>query len=477
MNAFRFVWSAPLLMLAIHFVSAARADEGRTMDLLMLKDDFEKRAMLMGPASAVPSQDPAAPGLVFATQPGKGDKGIHLKPAGGAKAWDLSAFGHVEALVVNTGSKAARFAVRVDNEGDWHKGPWNTEHIDLEPGERGTVTVIFGYHFNHQRGYPLDPKRVVNILLLAGQDDAPTSFRIESLLAGGPAGEKPYVPPPRILIKRQGGAPPGSDVKVDPKTWKLVWADEFDYTGPPEPTKWGYEEGYVRNKEPQYYTRARKENAWVEGGVLTLTARKEKFPIPPPGRNYDGGTDAEYTSASLITSGKASWTYGRFEIRAKLPKGHGAWPAFWTVGTTGPWPAAGEIDIMEYWASQPNTVTTNIHFALRGKHTGDGGAVDVEDPWNDFHVYAMDWNSERMEFFCDGVKYYAFDLSKADENGNNPFRKPHSLLLNLALVGGKGAIDDGSLPQKFVVDYVRLYQRVEAEKQSEGGRVESKESR
>src|SRR5512137_2630803 len=110
MNAFRFIWSAPWLVLGVHLVSAARADEGRTMDLLRLKDDFEKRAMLMGPASAVPGQDPAAPGLVFTTQAGKGDKGIHLKPAGGAKAWDLSAFGHVDARVVNTGTKAARFA-------------------------------------------------------------------------------------------------------------------------------------------------------------------------------------------------------------------------------------------------------------------------------------------------------------------------------------------------------------------------------
>ncbi len=290
------------------FASAVRG-EVVTKDLLSLKDGIEKRLTPQGAAgqvSAVPSQDPASPGLVFTTKPGKaGTPGINLAPPG-AKAWDLSAFGHVEARVVNTGSKAARFVLRVDNEGDWRKSPWSTSQLDLPPGERGTLKVIFGYQFN-QPGFPLDPKRIVNILIYTDTIATPTSFRIESLAAAGPAGEKPYVEPPPIWIKRQTGATlASSGVQVDTKKWKLVWADEFDYTGLPDSAKWSYEEGYIRNKEPQYYTRARKENAWVEGGVLTITARQEDSFLPPQGHGADGKTKAKYTSASLNTRDKAS---------------------------------------------------------------------------------------------------------------------------------------------------------------------------
>jgi beta-glucanase (GH16 family) len=428
-----------------------QAGEGPTKDLLSLKDGLEKRVAAGGGASVAPSSDPARPGLVFTIPSDKGGS-LYVRPPGGADCWDLSAFGHVEARVVNTGAEAARLALRVDNEGDWKKSPYNSGQIDLGPGESGTVKVVFGYQFG-QVGYPLDPKRVVNILMYTGRADAVTSLRIESLVAGGPPGERQVVPPPPLFFKRGTGV---SDTKPDPNVWNLVWSDEFDYTGLPDPTKWGYEEGYLRNREPQYYTKARKENAWVEGGVLTLTARKEEFPIP-------GGQTAHYTSASLITSGKASFTYGRIEIRCKLPHARGAWPALWTGGISGSWPAAGEIDIMEYWAPR-NTVTSNLHFALKGKHTGDGGGVDVENPWDDFHLYAVEWTSERMEFFCNQTRYYTFDLSKADENGDNPYRKPHSLLLSLALVGGKGEVDDSLMPQKLVVDFVRVYQRVEAKK-------------
>jgi beta-glucanase (GH16 family) len=244
--------------------------------------------------------------------------------------------------------------------------------------------------------------------------------------------------------------------------WKLVWADEFDYTGVPNPEKWDYEVGYIRNNEAQYYTRARKENAWVEGGVLTITGRKEKFTIGPGGRGKQGQTEAQYTAASLTTRGKASWTFGRIELRAKLPKGRGVWPAFWTLGTSGGWPRGGEIDIMEYVGKDPNNVHSNLHFSIAGKHVSSGGTVKVANPWDEFHTYAVDWDSQRMDFSCDEAKYFSFDLSKADENGANPYRKPQYILLNLALGGGYGGpIDDANLPQKLVVDYVRVYQRAE----------------
>ena len=142
------------------------------------------------------------------------------------------------------------------------------------------------------------------------------------------------------------------------KQWKLVWSDEFDYQGLPDANKWDYEVGFVRNKESQYYTRARPENARVEGGNLVIEGRHETYSDPnAKGRN--AGKAAEYTAASLITRKKAEWKYGRVEIRARLPEGKGVWPAIWMLGSNigeiG-WPACGEIDIMEFVGHDPNHV-------------------------------------------------------------------------------------------------------------------------
>jgi len=219
MNACRRCRGAVVLSLAIQLVSAAWAEgpaPGATKDLLDLKGDIGKRLTPQfgaeGQVSAARSQDAAAPGLVITIQPGKSDyPGISIKSEG-AGPWDLSAFGHVEARVVNTGAKAALFAVRVDNAGDWRDSPWNTEQVYLKPGEGATVTVIFGHQYGHKAGYALKPKEVVGILFFTGKVDAVSSFRVESLVAGGPAGEKPPVDPASIRIKpRKGG------MLLDPK--------------------------------------------------------------------------------------------------------------------------------------------------------------------------------------------------------------------------------------------------------------------
>ena len=248
--------------------------------------------------------------------------------------------------------------------------------------------------------------------------------------------------------------------------WKLVWSDEFDYKGLPDKTKWNYEEGFVRNKEMQYYTKARKENARVENGVLVIEGRKEKFKNP----KYKAGSKdrkeqrefASYTAASLTTRHKTSWKYGRIEVRAKLPHGKGIWPAIWTLGTNigeiG-WPRCGEIDIMEFVGKEPNLVHANAHFAASGKHTSDGGKLRTDKPFADFHVYAIEWREDRMDFFFDKTKYYTFMIDKAGKGEDNPFRKPHYLLINLALGGTWGGpIDDAVLPQKYLIDYVRVYE-------------------
>ena len=244
---------------------------------------------------------------------------------------------------------------------------------------------------------------------------------------------------------------------------KLVWSDEFDKPGLPDPAKWGYEEGYVRNKESQYYTVSRPENARVENGLLVIEARKEKFAYSAKGKQ---GV-ADYTSASVTSRHKASWTYGRIEVKAKLPAGRGTWPAIWMLGNNIDkvgWPACGEIDIMEYVGHQPDKIHVNVH--TKGfnhtKGNGRGRAMPfAADAPAQFHVYAVDWTPQAMVFSLDGKPGFTV---KNDGTGVDswPFDAPQYLILNLAIGGSWGSqkgIDDSIFPQKFLVDYVRVYQR------------------
>ena len=158
--------------------------------------------------------------------------------------------------------------------------------------------------------------------------------------------------------------------------WTLVWADEFDRDGLPDPAKWTYEKGFVRNKEAQYYTVSRAENARVESGRLIIEGRKEAYTAP------DGKT-ASYTAASVTTDGTFALTYGRVEVKAKLPRGRGMWPAIWMLGTSihgiG-WPRCGEIDIMEAWANRTLVVSTRSEGPLEMLEDGvDGLFADKAD--------------------------------------------------------------------------------------------------
>lgn len=236
--------------------------------------------------------------------------------------------------------------------------------------------------------------------------------------------------------------------------WKLVWSDEFDYHGLPDKTKWDYETGFIRNHESQFYTRARLENARVEHGNLVIECRKEHF-------TPENHAPVEYTAASLITQKKASWQFGRIEVRAKLPNGKGVWPAIWMLGTNISqigWPACGEIDIMEFVGKEPNSIHGTLHYAVAGKHQSDGHRLEVNQPFAAFHVYAVEWTPERIDFYFDNQKYHTVLIDKAGKSAANSFRAPHYLLINFAL-GGEwgGPIDDAVLPQKFLIDYVRIY--------------------
>ena len=238
---------------------------------------------------------------------------------------------------------------------------------------------------------------------------------------------------------------------------KLVWADEFDKPGLPDTKKWKYEEGYIRNNETQYYTKARSENARIEDGHLIIEARKDSAMI--------GGEARPVTSASLTTQGLATWQYGRIEVKAKLPSSLGTWPAIWMLGTNIDkvgWPECGEIDIMENVGYDPDSVHTTVHTEAFNhiKKTHKGEATYLPTAATDFHVYAIEWRTDRIDFFLDDAKVFTFE-NNGQGTESWPFDQPFYLILNLAFGGAWGGaqgIDIGSLPRQFLIDYVRVYQ-------------------
>lgn len=262
----------------------------------------------------------------------------------------------------------------------------------------------------------------------------------------------------------------GTNQSPQPDGYTLVWSDEFSGKGKPSPDYWSYEEGFVRNEEHQWY---QSDNAIVENGLLAITGRKEKFTNP----TYEPGSSewrkkrefVEYTSASINTRGKKAFKYGRFEIRAKIPVVTGSWPAIWTLGEEGEWPASGEIDIMEYygdgilanaaWGSArrwhaiwDSSKTPMAHFYKKDKDWGDK-----------FHTWVMDWTPDYIKLYVDGELLNTIETATTiNADGTNPFTSTkHYLLLNLALGGINGGDPtQPDYPITYYVDYVRVYQRV-----------------
>ena len=240
--------------------------------------------------------------------------------------------------------------------------------------------------------------------------------------------------------------------------YKLVWSDEFDYSGLPDAKKWSFDvdgnsEGWGNN-EAQFYTKDRLQNAEVKDGFLTITALKE---------NFQG---KQYTSARLRTASKGDWLYGRMEIRAKLPDGRGMWPAIWMLSTDwhyGGWPASGEIDIMENVGYDPFWIVASAHTQNYNhvQGTQKNNKLKVMDCYSNFHVYTLEWEASEYRIFVDDQLYFTF---KNEGAGYKvwPFDQKFHLLLNLAVGGnwgGSKGIDDTIFPRSMVVDYVRVYQK------------------
>ena len=241
-----------------------------------------------------------------------------------------------------------------------------------------------------------------------------------------------------------------------PSGYRLVWADEFDTPGQPNAAHWVADT--VRNKdgwynnEKQYYAAGRLENAEVRDGRLVITARRESLHTAP-----DWGGQA-YTSARLITRGKADWTYGFFEIRARMPCGKGTWPAIWTLGSGGHWPGDGELDILEHMGHTPLRISSAVHTSAGSGGHAVGGTTRLPDACQAFHDYQMHWTPQAISFGVDGVVHWVYTKRTRDVDAW-PFDKPQFLILNLAIGGDLGgAVDDAIFPVAMEIDHVRVYQ-------------------
>lgn len=239
----------------------------------------------------------------------------------------------------------------------------------------------------------------------------------------------------------------------DPNFNGLIWSDEFDYTGLPDPAKWNMETGGDGwgNDELQYYTDT-ENNAYVDNGVLTITARKESV----------GGRD--YTSARITTQNKFDFKYGRIEARIKLPYGQGMWPAFWMLGknfNTVGWPACGEVDIMELvgGAGNDNTVYATLHWDNDGEPASYGQSYSLPSGIfaDGYHVFSVEWNNQKIVGYVDDIQYYEIDITPAQLS---EFHQNFFVILNMAVGGDWPGPPDGTteFPQTMKVDYVRVYQ-------------------
>ena len=237
----------------------------------------------------------------------------------------------------------------------------------------------------------------------------------------------------------------------------LVWSDEFGTAGLPDPAKWKYNvgAGIWGNQESQYYTAARAENARVQDGHLIIEAHQERW----KGRRY--------TSARLVSI--QEWTYGRFEVSARLPSGRGTWPAIWMLPDLpkyGGWPLGGEIDIMEHVGHDPDRIHSTVHTQAFNHRIGthQGASIMVPTARTGFNLYAVEWTPTEIQGFVNDIHYFTFNNERlqnpdADER-QWPFDHPFHFVLNIAVGGswgGQQGIDPDIWPQHMKVDFVRVY--------------------
>jgi beta-glucanase (GH16 family) len=249
--------------------------------------------------------------------------------------------------------------------------------------------------------------------------------------------------------------------------WELVWADEFESEEIDE-SKWNklrWRPGWVNN-EQQAYT-DRDINLYLDDGNLVIQGLIEPGYY---GTDYTGTTyNSDYTSGRMNTDDKVSWTYGRFDIRAKLPKGKGSWPAIWMLGeniSTVGWPNCGEIDIMEHVGFDDGRIHASIHTEDYNhmNNTQKSGSTFIETATDSFHIYSLEWSPTYLRYLIDNESYFFVYNGSNGDVAKWPFDEPQYIILNLAIGGDWGAIqgiDPSAFPMKMLVDYVRVYKMSE----------------
>jgi beta-glucanase (GH16 family) len=250
-----------------------------------------------------------------------------------------------------------------------------------------------------------------------------------------------------VIAKSSSGKTISKSIQVTVAvTQSLIFSDEFDTPGSPDPSKWGYDlgGGGWGNGELQYYTN-RIDNAVVSGGTLKIIAKAENF------------SGSAYTSARLLTKDKFSFKYGKVEVKAKLPAGVGTWPAIWMLGNninTAGWPACGEVDIMEHKGSELNKIYATLHHPGHSGGNGDGSTLTIMNANTAFHIYTMEWSAASIKFYVDNILFYTFT-----NNTSLPFNQNFFLILNVAMGGSFGGpVDPAFSNAALEIDYVRVYQ-------------------
>lgn len=236
--------------------------------------------------------------------------------------------------------------------------------------------------------------------------------------------------------------------------YELVWEDDFVFNGAPSSSRWSYDLGTGNNGwgngEAQFYT-DRPDNVFIENGILNIIAKRENF------------SGSQYTSTRMKTQDKFEFTYGKVEIRAKLPLGGGTWPALWMLGADFPdvgWPTCGEIDIMEHVGNDQDVIHGTLHTPSSFGSSENTGSITVNGVSEDFHIYEMEWTPDFISFSVDGNKFYTYNPEAKDAN-TWPFDKDQFLIMNVA-IGGTfgGAIASSFTESRMQVDYVKVYQEI-----------------
>lgn len=262
-----------------------------------------------------------------------------------------------------------------------------------------------------------------------------------------------------------------NDTLINPESdgYKLVWADEFNKNGPVNADNWSFENGFVRNKELQWY---QPQNARCKSGSLIIEANKTHYPNPLYNKADTSWKRQRkfitYSSASINTAGKKSWKYGRFIMSARINTAMGLWPAFWTLGNSGEWPSNGEIDIMEFYRHYllaNIAVESEPYTALWFSNRKDMSTFNEKEWQKKFHVWRMDWDKGGIALYVDDQlmnRVEMKDLYNRDTPGSHPFQQSQYIILNLAIGGTQGGSPDKTtFPARFEVDYVRVYQKAE----------------